>query len=119
MSFSDYLDDLDAAVLAHLCDPARVLPRNGSPAVETSAALDAATEAVRFGSSEAVAPSVQARLPVAEVRRLANGDVILSPLDAARHATPGTRRWRVLGQPTRPDDGRWWLADVADEGPAS
>ena len=108
MSFAAQAAAMDAAIAGHLCEPGTVVPINGASIVPVSLILTSASEAVDIGRSRPVRDRATVEIPTAELRELRDGDVI----------TTAGRRWRVQGQPTRPDDGRWWIVDVSDLGEA-
>jgi hypothetical protein len=107
--FSDHLPDLDAAIAEHLGDVGEVRPFDGSPVITgVHVILEIPSEGETAGKGVVVVQRPTAELPVAEVEKLARGDVI---------AVLG-RVWRVNGAPARPGDARWWRATVEDTGPA-
>lgn len=112
MNFSDGLTILDGAVEDFLCDDAAYQAQGQDPAVKARVMVDQPTELERMQSS-----SFSRSRPVLSVAHeaipdLRTGDVFRMGRWAGEVFIPGPETFRVAAAPTRPDDGRWWRAEV-------
>lgn len=105
MGFSDLLPGLDAAVGAHACDPAILRLVDGAES-DVDIIYERPAEGELLGALTAVRDGPTVEVAVAQVARLPKGAVFVFE----------GRLLRVTGAPTRPGDGRWWLAVVEDAG---
>lgn len=109
MAFSDQLDSLDAAVLAHLTDPAELRPVDGGPAVIVDVQIDEPMAA----PSGLGSPVLQATITLSVAApALAVKQVFVPGRIIDDVFVPGDRAWRVTGAATRSIDGRWQTAGI-------
>ena len=102
MGFSDTLAGLDVAIEAHLCDPATFTPMIGvSRLVAVMVERPSEIERMQGSGFSRARPVLQVSATTVPV--LVEGDSFrLSDQEI----------WVVAAAPTRPGDGRWWVAEV-------
>lgn len=109
MGFADHLPALDEAVAEHLGDAAEYRAQGTGEAVDIRWIFERPTNLVDLGRQDMPVTQPTAEIAVAEVAQLRKGDTV----------TFDGRVWRVAGAPSRPGDGRWWVAVLEDAGAAS
>ena len=113
MTFSDHAAGVDDAVAEHLGEEAWLYRGGAGAAVETRGWVErpGATHVLGIG------PGVDRTRPVLFLP--VGGAFGVARLAERDEAICEGRRWRVAGAPRRPDDGRWFVADVEDLGAAA
>lgn len=109
-AFSDVLDQMDADVAAHVCDPALLRPAAGGADLVISAIVERPGEIETLQSGGIVRSKPVVQIPVLQLASLKAGDIVILP-------PVGGRGYKIAGAPKRPGDGRWWMADADDLGP--
>lgn len=98
-----------AEIYARLGSAATLRPRAGGDPVSCQVILRRPAGVETLRDAGIVKSGSTVRTPVAQVARLASGDL----LDIEG------RTWRVEGAPRRPGSGFYWEADVSDQGPVA
>lgn len=101
-NFADNLDALDGAVRDTLCDDAVYFPRQGGSVPGVRVQIDKPADEDRLQGSTIVRAKPVISVSVQQVPSLLQGETFVV----------AGERWKVAGAPTRPGDGRWWVADV-------
>lgn len=111
----DHLAAADAVLAQHVCTPGVLRPVGGAVIDPVSVAIERPTmiEGVGGGLGFAMARPV-AWLPLVETR--ADGSTVTVTLRKDATIEAEGRAWLVVAAPTRPGDGRWWRAEVEDQG---
>lgn len=112
------LVEADAAISDHLCSPGVLRPGRPDEVAGVPLAIDRPSSvATPFpGQAGVVLSRPVAWLPLAFIVGSATVSVAVSKND---ELVGEGRRWRIAAAPTRPGDGRWWRAEVEDQGAAS
>lgn len=108
-NWSEHVARLDAAVDAHLRDPA-LLRRPGRADQAVRVQLDRPVESERADGIGLTRPRPWVMISLLSAPDLAKGDLVLLGAAAPYEG------WRIAGAPTRPGDGRDWRADVEPVG---
>jgi len=101
-NFSDNQDALDATIREHLCDDATYYPVSGEAPLPCRVIFEVPSQTETLQQARMVQAKPTIEVEVAVIPSLVKGDMF----DVA------TLRWRVAAAPTRPGDGRWWLAEL-------
>lgn len=109
MSFEDHLAALDEAVSDRIGTPAKLrVAATGAVLDPIRVILERPIEVDTLQDSQVAKARPTIEVSVADVPSLRKADVV----------ELNGRLWEVAAAPTRPDDGRWWVADVMDRGDA-
>ncbi|MBX3480089.1 MAG: hypothetical protein KF842_06790 [Caulobacter sp.] len=104
--FLDHLAAADAAIVAHVFTPGAVRPVVGDDLDPVGVCIEQPAEEAQLQQGRLVRTRPVAWLSRAEVAALARGDLVEGE----------GRRWKIASAPTRPGDGRFWRAEVEDQG---
>lgn len=101
---------LTDAVFAAFGETATLYPAAGGETVTVRAKLRRPSGAEQLWQAETVVASPVIEIPYVDYPSLRRHDIV-DGLD--------DRRWKITDAPTRPGDGRKWVAVVLDAGPAT